>query len=297
MRTATFTVFTTLVVAVALALPQTLPAKLNAPIQWADGSKVPAKPGAAPVAVVNNELELGPVEGGASNPSNTSLPQPFQDLACPKFTDGLFGELELQAAANPALNLKKYITHSEKAGCKRGMWALIDNTQHQSIARTMMKLLGVKRGDHVYDWGSGCGDTLGWMYEWEGIHGFGVELISSAVQYAKATYKEPVFCNGNAADYSAIPDNRFDHALAFGTIFHLATEAAMCDGVKGMLRIVKSGGHVLISYNDETIPKSRWAPCVGNMAEVKLMQSDLEAYGKAMSPYGDSHFTVMLKKL
>ena len=77
----------------------------------------------------------------------------------------------------------------------------------------------VQRGDSVYDWGSGCGDTLGWMHEWQGVNGFGVELVEAAVVRAKAKFTGPRYCTGNAADMAGIPAERFNHAVAIGTIY------------------------------------------------------------------------------
>lgn len=237
----------------------------------------------------------------------------FADLACPAVDAKGFEEIS-STAEDHGMNIKKYSNHADKdkEACKKGTWNLVDNEAHQEFTRRIINRLGVKRGDSVYDWGSGCGDTLGWMYQWEGVNGFGVDVVEAAVESAKVKYPGPRYCTGNAANMSTIPDERFEHAVAIGTIYHLGEYNTICQTLRDMLRIVKKGGKVLASYNHDKMwekagrpdvfPRTRVAVCVGDIAMVQVT-SDHHFLGKGFAPYLQAHlrphgktYTVILTK-
>jgi len=157
---------------------------------------------------------------GGFRPSS-SKEDPFADLTCPPPLDDSGFEKISDAAEAAGANVKKYANHADadKEACRKGTWNLVNNKAHEGWTRSIMKELAVQRGDSVYDWGSGCGDTLGWMHEWQGVNGFGVELVEAAVVRAKAKFTGPRYCTGNAADMAGIPAERFNHAVAIGTIY------------------------------------------------------------------------------
>jgi len=92
--------------------------------------------------------------------------KPFQDLSCPPLSNKQKQNLFKQAKViNKEIDIEKYYEHSNNKACDKGMWNLIGNEQHRKITKHLISIMGAKKGDCVYDWGSGCGDSLGWMHE------------------------------------------------------------------------------------------------------------------------------------
>ena len=227
----------------------------------------------------------------------------FADIECPPVvTDKQFQHMQ-EHVSSYGNDLRKYkYKHADKnsEACKRGTWNLIGNDQHRSIARTVIRHLGLKRGDEVFDWGCGCGDMLGWMYDWEAIRGFGVDIVQEGITRAQQAYDRPglKFCAGDAQQMVNVPSNRFHHAVAWGTIYHLGSRKLICDAVRGLVRIVRPGGKVLISYNHRRLFEAtdkEYEDCLGDIA-AWVFTPDVKMYPE-MAPYARGNtYTVELTK-
>jgi ubiquinone/menaquinone biosynthesis C-methylase UbiE len=92
-------------------------------------------------------------------------------------------------------------------------------------------------GDHIFDFGSGCGHQGAWLKAYYGMETFGIDMTSSAVDWATAN-APGTYCIGDASNVSYVKDNVFDGAYSYAVLYHLPYPL-QCKSVLEAIRIVK----------------------------------------------------------
>merc|ERR1719217_271237 len=87
--------------------------------------------------------------------------------------------------------------------------------------RAVAKLMGMKKGTSVLDWGAGCGHELDLIGKEVGVVGVAMDLVAANAEWAKknlAHIKD--FC---AVEGSTLPfkDETFDFVMCNGALHHL----------------------------------------------------------------------------
>eukprot|EP00929_Paragymnodinium_shiwhaense_P000277 TRINITY_DN100518_c0_g1_i1.p1 TRINITY_DN100518_c0_g1~~TRINITY_DN100518_c0_g1_i1.p1 ORF type:complete len:399 (-),score=120.70 TRINITY_DN100518_c0_g1_i1:83-1279(-) len=108
--------------------------------------------------------------------------------------------------------------------------------------RAVAKLMGMKKGTSVLDWGAGCGHELDLIDKEMGIVGVGMDLVAENAVWAKKNLKNiKDFC---AVEGSTLPfdDETFDFVMANGALHHIKPED-QCKAVKDhIFRVLRPGG-------------------------------------------------------
>ena len=99
-------------------------------------------------------------------------------------------------------------------------------------------------GDHIFDFGSGCGYQGAWLKAYYGMETFGIDMTSSAVDWANVP---GTYCIGDASNVSYVKDNVFDGAYSYAVLYHLPY-ALQCQSVLEAIRIVKPGGFIYLGW-------------------------------------------------
>ncbi|KAJ9462003.1 hypothetical protein DIPPA_20351 [Diplonema papillatum] len=134
---------------------------------------------------------------------------------------------------------------------KAGIWHKITLDDHRKILSIIDHLLGTKPGEHVFDWGSGCGHKLRFLAEKKQVTGFGLDVSEKSIAYSLVnTTEQNHFCRANGARIDEwLPENYFDHALSFGSVYHVYNRTTFCAVLRSMVRVVRKGGRI---YNGWT---------------------------------------------
>ena len=193
------------------------------------------------------------------------------------------------------------------SGCEKGdNWSLDVRPVHKCIVATIGKYLKMKPNDLVLDWGAGCGHKLAWMSHWFGVHGFGLDLSSTAAGWAKNHSQSMVnYCVGDATNLSYIPPNTFDFAISYASLLHLPAKLR-CQTVQELIRVVKPGGKFWDGWNRFTNAKydgmtcENWKTCLAGLelehaASLELCENEISFFG--MTPYDwPIHNTIVIRK-
>eukprot|EP01065_Artemidia_motanka_P048476 TRINITY_DN7813_c0_g1_i2.p1 TRINITY_DN7813_c0_g1~~TRINITY_DN7813_c0_g1_i2.p1 ORF type:complete len:416 (+),score=148.85 TRINITY_DN7813_c0_g1_i2:100-1248(+) len=188
--------------------------------------------------------------------SHRRLPSGRKRMVCPLWAD----EADLLQIPLKHLPRKRPTTVDQKYDRRaslclgNGIWHRVSLEDHMNILKVIVGLLGVKRGDHVYDWGSGCGHKLRHLAEQYGTTGFGLDVSEKSVHYALVnTTSANHFCRANGARTETwMPENYFSHALSFGSVYHVYNRTVFCDVIRSMVRVVRAGGSVYNGWTDNS---------------------------------------------
>eukprot|EP01064_Diplonema_japonicum_P033002 TRINITY_DN63_c3_g1_i1.p1 TRINITY_DN63_c3_g1~~TRINITY_DN63_c3_g1_i1.p1 ORF type:complete len:405 (+),score=75.81 TRINITY_DN63_c3_g1_i1:46-1260(+) len=151
---------------------------------------------------------------------------------------------------------------------KSGIWHKISLDDHKLILRVIEKLLQVKKGDYVFDWGSGCGHKLKFLSDSREVAGLGVDVSEKSVEYSVVnTTKNNHFCRANGVRVDEwIPENYFDHAISFGSVYHVYNRTTFCSVIRSMVRVVKKGGRVYNGWTENAeYRRADIAPCLRDL--------------------------------
>ena len=199
-----------------------------------------------------------------ANPSNfPSSPQPVvtggrvgddedESLECPSYNPAI------EALQIPLKHLprKKKTSVAQKYDRRahncagNGIWNRVTIDDHKKILRGIVRIAGIRAGAKVLDWGSGCGHSLHILAEDYNTRGVGIDVSNLTIAYARAnTSSKNMHCVADGTQLGWIPDNYFDHAISFGSIYHVYNRTMFCHVLRQLVRIVRSKGTV---YNGWT---------------------------------------------
>ena len=199
------------------------------------------------------EIEQLPMYRHVFARGDARLPGGRRVLLCPRWAEDK-DKLQIPLKHLPR---KKATSVDEKydrraSNCQKGgIWHKISLEDHMEILKVIEKQLAVSRGDHVFDWGSGCGHKLRFLADKRGVSGFGLDVSEKSTEYALVnTTRENHFCRANGVRTDEwMPENYYDAALSFGSVYHVYNRTTFCSVLRSMLRVVKKGGRM---YNGWT---------------------------------------------
>ena len=165
---------------------------------------------------------------------------------------------------------------------KGGIWHKITLEDHLNILKVIENLLGSKRGDYVFDWGSGCGHKMRYLSDKKGINGFGLDVSEKSVSYSiENTTSANSFCRANGVRINEwMPENYFDHSLSFGSVYHVYNRTTFCSVLRSMFRVIKSGGKMYNGWTENAEYRRKdIAPCFRDLpAKVEIVE-ERKAFG------------------
>eukprot|EP01065_Artemidia_motanka_P022576 TRINITY_DN26773_c0_g1_i1.p1 TRINITY_DN26773_c0_g1~~TRINITY_DN26773_c0_g1_i1.p1 ORF type:complete len:430 (+),score=52.60 TRINITY_DN26773_c0_g1_i1:69-1358(+) len=162
-----------------------------------------------------------------------------------------------------------------------GIWHRVGLDDHRAILGVISKLLGVKRGETVFDWGSGCGHKLRFLHDELGVNGFGLDVSELSVRYAlENTTKDNHFCRANGVRTKEwMPENYFDHALSFGSVYHVYNRTTFCSVLRDMVRVVRPGGRIYNGWTENAEFRRRdVAPCLRDLPVTHQIVEEKRAF-------------------
>lgn len=118
----------------------------------------------------------------------------------------------------------------------------------------------------IIDIGAGTGRYTAYL-ESLGHNVTAVELVNKNVSQIKMKTKTAVVKQGNALELK-FNDNTFDVALLFGPVYHLFSFEDKLKAITEAKRVVKKGGHILISYLTNEYAVITYAFKEGNLQNV-----------------------------
>eukprot|EP00758_Cryptobia_borreli_P003804 Tbor_TRINITY_DN3994_c0_g1::TRINITY_DN3994_c0_g1_i2::g.815::m.815 len=135
---------------------------------------------------------------------------------------------------------------------KNGVWHRVTIDDHHKILHNIVKISGIKRGETVFDWGSGCGHSMNFLYNEYNVTGVGIDVSSKTIEYAiRNTTSKNLYCVADGTQLEWIPNNSFDHVISFGSIYHVYNSVTFCSVLRQLVRIVKKGGTVYNGWTED----------------------------------------------
>ncbi len=130
-------------------------------------------------------------------------------------------------------------------------WERTNESRIEYIITRKMLSQYIKPGEKVFDIGGGPGRYSTWLAS-QGCHVTLFDLSEENIEFAKAKAKEldlplKTIC-GNALDESLYPDEKFDHILVMGPMYHLFNEKDRRKVIDNALLHLKKGGKIYIAF-------------------------------------------------
>ena len=167
--------------------------------------------------------------------------------SCPlfKFPGGKSADSQtMQEAAN------KYTRYTRQYCNTTGMLQMsVVLESYVQIMDKIANLVQMKRGDRLFDWGSGCGTMLNYFHLTHNTTGVGIDLTSEAVQHSMG-HRQPqqLFCLMNGANLKSFANETFDNVVSWATLYHVRRTMVQCDIVHNLVRMLKPGGRAFIGH-------------------------------------------------
>ncbi|CUI14842.1 methyltransferase, putative [Bodo saltans] len=195
------------------------------------------------------ENVVGVDEPQAGKPVDEAAPG--RGLKCPQESD--FNELQIPLKHLPRGKktsvAEKYNRRAHNCA-SNGIWNRVTIDDHHRILHDIVKIGKIQKNSFVLDWGSGCGHSLQFLFDEYDVTGVGIDVSNLTIAYARTnTTKADLHCVADGTKLEWIPSNFFDHALSFGSIYHVYNRTMFCHVIRQLVRIVKPGGTV---YNGWT---------------------------------------------
>eukprot|EP00929_Paragymnodinium_shiwhaense_P096721 TRINITY_DN58414_c0_g1_i2.p1 TRINITY_DN58414_c0_g1~~TRINITY_DN58414_c0_g1_i2.p1 ORF type:complete len:446 (+),score=78.68 TRINITY_DN58414_c0_g1_i2:102-1439(+) len=181
---------------------------------------------------------------------------------------------DIDLGADLSQKLRKYSERADMLQCqsRQGMWRQEMNDMHKCVLISVGQLMDFRPGQLVLDWGSGCGHKLSWAKMFFDVDGLGVELVDSAVAWAKE-HSLGHFCQADGRNLSWVPDGVFDHVFSYAAIYHLPNDEQCSVGIQ-LVQKLRIGGKAFIGWNQRAMDNLEWVRC---FQSTPLVEVDLEA--------------------
>jgi len=217
-----------------------------------------AKKTPAPAEDEADHDKTGGDDGDAVKPAKKAVARSaggsasWDTLQCPP-NDGQFDHLQIPLKHLPRGKktsvAEKYNRRAHNCNGE-GVWHKVPLRDHHKILKVAAGFMALEPGMSVFDWGCGCGHKLKLLHDSFDIRGFGIDVSNATIAYAREnTTSGNKFCVADGTQLGWIPDNTFDRAFSFGSIYHVYNTTTFCHVLREMVRIVKPGGMV---YNGWT---------------------------------------------
>lgn len=179
--------------------------------------------------------------------------KPGRGLLCPETDPNKFSDLQIPLKHLPRGKktsvAEKYNRRAHNC-VSNGIWNRVTIEDHHKILHNMVRLGRVQKNSFVLDWGSGCGHSLQFLNDEYDVTGVGIDVSELTIAYARTnTSKANLHCVADGTKLQWIPSNFFDHAISFGSVYHVYNRTLFCHVLRQLVRVVKAGGTV---YNGWT---------------------------------------------
>jgi len=183
------------------------------------------------------------------------------------------------------VDLNSYEQRTASGACRtnRGLWAGNVMCAEMSKLLAVGVLMGYQAGEHVFDWGAGCGHMISWLEQSFSMQTSGHEYTASAATYAKEHTNAGSLCSGDGSTLPHVPDNSLDHIVSNAAVYHLSA-AQQCGLVRDeFMRILRPGGTVWLGWmptaevvsdlhGSTDIGAAGWAKCLDKAGDRLLYE-------------------------
>ncbi|RNF11672.1 methyltransferase [Trypanosoma rangeli] len=207
----------------------------------------------------------------------------LRGLACPPYDAQALDTVQIPLEHLPRRKAKSVATKYNRRvhNClKDGIWHGVRAEDHRDILRGIVNMSGVGRGSFVLDWGSGCGQSMQFMYEEYSVKSVGIDVANASIFYARLiTSDDLLHCVADGTNMSWILSDFFDHVISFGSMRHVYNQTLFCNVLRQMLRVVKPLGTVYNGWSDENDFKRRHVPlCLADLPVTYKIVEEKEAF-------------------
>jgi 2-polyprenyl-3-methyl-5-hydroxy-6-metoxy-1,4-benzoquinol methylase len=147
-------------------------------------------------------------------------------------------------------SMVKYTRYVEQYCATTGMLQMhIPLRTYLGFLDIIATVVGLRRGDRVFDWGCGCGTMLNYYHQQFNTTGVGIDLTEAAVKHA-LQHRQPrqTFCFMDGASLKSFADNSFDAVVSWATLYHVRRSLVQCDIVHQIVRIMRPGAVAFIGH-------------------------------------------------
>lgn len=228
-------------------------------------------------------------------------------ITCPPYNtaiDSLQIPLKHLPRKIPTSVAQKYDRRANNCA-SNGIWNRVRIEDHHKILHHMVRLGHIAKGSFVLDWGAGCGHSLQFLADEYGVNGVGIDVSNRTIAYATAnTTKDNLYCVADGTKLEWLPTSSFDHAISFGSIYHVYNRTMFCHVLRQLVRVVKIGGTIYNGWTENAEYKRQHvAMCLADLDvsfkihEEKVEFADVKVFPlKAQQVEPNSYSLVISKK-
>ncbi|RNF26141.1 methyltransferase [Trypanosoma conorhini] len=220
---------------------------------------------------------------GSPGGKNVTARLSLRGLTCPPYDAVALDRLQIPLEHLPRKRVTSVAAkYNRRAhGClKDGIWHRVRAEDHREIIRGIVRLSGIAKGSFVLDWGSGCGQSMQFMYEEYGVKSIGIDVANATVFYARLlTSDELLHCVADGTNLSWVPTDFFDHVISFGSVLHVFNQTLFCNVLRQMVRVVRPLGTVYNGWSDESDFRRRHVPlCLADLPVTYKIVEEKDAF-------------------
>lgn len=210
------------------------------------------------------------VPAGDDAAAGNASSEPGRGLHCPPEDPNNFNDLQIPLKHLPRGKktsvAEKYNRRAHNCA-GNGIWNRVTIEDHHKILHNMVRLGRIKKHAFVLDWGSGCGHSLQFLFDEYDTTGVGIDVSSQTIAYARTnTTRANLHCVADGTKLEWIPSNFFDHAISFGSIYHVYNRTMFCHVLRQLVRVVKPGGTVYNGWTENAeYKRDHVAMCFGDL--------------------------------
>jgi ubiquinone/menaquinone biosynthesis C-methylase UbiE len=216
------------------------------------------------------------VVDGEAQPKKKDEQAPGRGLKCPQ--ESSFDDLQIPLKHLPRGKktsvAEKYNRRAHNCA-SNGIWNRVTIDDHHRILHDIVKIGKIKKESFVLDWGSGCGHSLQFLFDEYDVTGVGIDVSNLTIAYARSnTTKADLHCVADGTKLEWIPSNFFDHALSFGSIYHVYNRTMFCHVIRQLVRVVKPGGTVYNGWTENAeFKRAHVAMCLADLdVDVEIVE-------------------------
>jgi len=190
----------------------------------------------------------GPRELGRINPLRDGpAPLEVHNVTCPAYR---FRGSKSADAKHTHEAMVKYTRYVGQYCNSTGLLQMhVDLATYLRFLDTVARIVRMKPGDFIFDWGSGCGTMLNYYQLTHGTSGVGIDVTEAAVLHARAHARgSQLFCHMDGSDLRTFPSNTFDAVVSWATLYHVRRTLVQCEIVHHLVRMLKPGGIAYIGH-------------------------------------------------
>ena len=146
--------------------------------------------------------------------------------------------------------ISKYTRYTSDYCNKTGMLQMhVGLSKFVYFMDIIAKIVGLKKGDKIMDWGCGCGTMLNYYHLKFQTQGVGVDFTRSAIDHARS-HSQPnqTFCWMDGTNLKHFEPESFDAIVSWAVLYHVRRTLVQCEVVHQMVKLLKPGGSAYIGH-------------------------------------------------